>query len=258
MYRAAEPESNRHPGNDRHAMDTNDSPPAAEGDEAALPASVRVGDADLPTWPRDQSTAIVNEAQIAVTEFADHARYHAPLVEAALAAERDPRFGLDGNMKSHGACGRKAYDLPAWGVPAATLIHARAMLLAHRSLGHRAVFADDTWASIYRDGDYCMPHSHFRSDVSIVYMLDPGDPDPDDRYAGRLCFNDPRIAWCCNVEPGRATRPLMPDMPPGTMLLFASSYLHSVHPYRGRRPRITLSWNITRRRIPGSPRPART
>ena len=94
------------------------------------------------------------------------------------------------------------------------------------------------------------------ADVSIVYMLDPGDPDPDDRYAGRLCFNDPRIAWCCNVETGRATRPLMPAMEPGTMLLFASSYLHSVNPYRGQRPRITLSWNITRRRLAGSPHPA--
>jgi hypothetical protein len=237
-------------------MNTDDIHAAARGDEAALPASVRIDHHDLPAWPDEQSTAIVADAQIAVTRFADHALYHEPLVAAALAAERDPRFGKALNIRSRGACGQKAYGLPDWGVPAATLVHARALLFAHQSLGRCAVYADDAWASIYRDGDYCMPHSHFRSDVSIVYMLDPGDPDPDDPYAGRLCFNDPRIAWCCNVETGRATRPLMPAMEPGTMLLFASSYLHSVNPYHGQRPRITLSWNITRRRLAGSPHPA--
>jgi hypothetical protein len=46
---------------------------------------------------------------------------------------------------------------------------------------------------------------------------------------------------------------MIPDMLPGTMLIFASDYLHSVNPYRGRRPRITLSWNVTLDRLPGRP-----
>ena len=41
-----------------------------------------------------------------------------------------------------------------------------------------------------------------------------------------------------------------------TMLLFASAYVHGVNPYFGTRPRVTLSWNITRQRLPGSARPA--
>jgi hypothetical protein len=140
-----------------------------------------------------------------------------------------------------------------WNVDAASLVHARALMLAHRTLSRRPVYADDSWASVYRAGDYCMPHSHLRSNVSIVYMLDPGDDDDDDPMAGKLCFADPRIDSCCPDEPGRVTRHMIPKMEPGAMLIFSSDYLHSVNPYRGRRPRITLSWNITLDRLGGRP-----
>lgn len=225
------------------------------GDEAVLPATIAVAGNDLPVWPDGQASHVLFGAQFAGTVFADHDAYAEALIADVLAAERDDRFGSRAPATTRAGCGSKVYDLPRWKAPAAALIHGRALMLAHRSLGGAAVFADDTWASVYRDGAFCMPHSHLRSLVSIIYMLDPGEPDPDDPYAGRLCFNDPRIESCCAHEPGRATRPLLPVMKPGTMLLFASAYLHSVNPYYGRRPRITLSWNITRRRLPGSPRP---
>jgi hypothetical protein len=191
-----------------------------------------------------------------VTRFADCDAYHPSLAAAVHAGAANPRFGGTTNLKARGACGGKVYDIPGWGDPAAALIHARALTLAHRSLARVAVHADDTWASVYGHAEYCMPHSHLRSEVSIVYMLDPGDADPDDKYGGLFAFSDARIDWCCPRERGRMTRPLIPDMPPGTMLLFASAYVHGVNPYFGTRPRITLSWNITRQRLPGSPRPA--
>ena len=40
-------------------------------------------------------------------------------------------------------------------------------------------------------------------------------------------------------------------MTAGTMLIFASDYLHNVNPYRGQRPRITMSWNITLEKLGG-------
>jgi len=170
------------------------------------------------------------------------------LIGATLAAEQDPRF-RDTIFK--GGCGIKVRDVAAWGASAANLIHARALQFAHRTLSRRPVFADATWASVYRAGDYCMPHSHLRSNASIVYMLDTGDDEPDDAMAGKLCFADPRIEVCCPDEPGRVTQHLIPAMSAGTMLIFASDYLHSVNPYQGRRPRITMSWNITLERLPG-------
>jgi predicted 2-oxoglutarate/Fe(II)-dependent dioxygenase YbiX len=137
------------------------------------------------------------------------------------------------------------------GEQAADLIHGRALSFAHRVLSRRDVYSDDCWANVYRDGQYCMPHSHLRSNVSIVYVLDPGDPDPDDAMAGKLVFADPRIPRCCPHEPGRVTGLLVPDMPEGTMIIFASDYLHSVNPYRGARPRMSMSWNVTIARLPG-------
>lgn len=168
--------------------------PPDRGDQAALPASFRVGAGDLPAWPEGQATEPMSASLMAATRFADHAAYHPALIDAALAAEQDARF-RDTIFK--GGCGIKVRNIPAWGADAANLIHARALQFAHRTLSRRPVFADDTWASVYRAGDYCMPHSHLRANASIVYMLDTGEEEPDDALAGRLCFADPRIDACC-------------------------------------------------------------
>ena len=218
------------------------------GEQAALPPAIEVAGASLPVWPDGQKTEALSAPLAALTVFGDWETYHPALIEATLAAEKDPRLR---DPIFRGGCGVKVRKIPEWNAPAAALIHARALMLAHRTLSRRAVFADDTWASVYRAGDYCMPHSHLRSNVSIVYMLDPGDGDPEDRMAGRFCFADPRIDACCPDEPGRVTHHLMPNLAPGTMLIFASDYLHSVNPYQGRRPRITLSWNITLEKLSG-------
>jgi putative 2-oxoglutarate-Fe(II)-dependent oxygenase superfamily protein len=234
----------------------------AAGEQATLPMTIRLDGAELPVWPERQSVEPLSAPVMAVARFADFAQYHPPLVAAVLAAEQDPRWrsvlvlqpaGSSQKAVFRGGCGTKVRRISEWNDAAASLVHARALMLAHQTLSRRPVYADDSWASVYRAGDYCMPHSHLRSDVSIVYMLDPGDDDPDEPMAGKLSFADPRINACCPDEPSRVTRHMIPDMAPGTMIIFASDYLHSVNPYRGRRPRITLSWNITLRRLAGRP-----
>jgi hypothetical protein len=225
-------------------------PASTTGDQATLPASFRLGDTDLAVWPDNHTAAPISASLMAIITFADWAVYHPALVEAALKAEKDPNLVVP---LYRGLCGVKVRKIPEWSSPAAALIHARALMLAHRTLSRRPVYSDDNWGSIYRAGDHCMPHSHLRSNVSVVYMLDPGDGDPADPVAAKLCFSDPRIEACCPDEPGRVTRLMMPAMTPGTMLIFASDYVHSVNPYHGKRPRITLSWNITLERLPGRP-----
>lgn len=220
------------------------------GDQAAIPPAIRIGDADLSVWPDGQVVDPMSAPLMAITTFKDWEAYHPSLIDAALRAENDPALRV---TLARGLCGIKVRKVPDWPTPAAQLIHGRAMMLAHRTLSRRPVFADDTWGSIYHDGDHCMPHSHLRSDVSVVYMLEVGDVPSDDKLAARLCFADPRIDACCPDEPGRVTRHVMPVMSPGTMLIFSSDYLHSVNPYHGKRPRITLSWNITLQRLPGRP-----
>ncbi|MEP6942554.1 MAG: putative 2OG-Fe(II) oxygenase [Betaproteobacteria bacterium] len=218
------------------------------GDQAALPKDVTIDGVSLPSWPDAQAILPMSAPLMAITTFADAPLYHPALIAAALTAEQAPRF-RDALFK--GGCGVKVRDVPAWNAPSAILIHARALALAHRTVSRRPVYTDTTWASVYRAGDYCMPHSHLRSNVSIVYMLDPGDGDPADTMAGRLCFADPRIEACCPDEPGRVTQHIMPNMTAGAMLIFASDYLHSVNPYHGSRPRITMSWNISLEKLAG-------
>jgi hypothetical protein len=36
----------------------------------------------------------------------------------------------------------------------------------------------------------------------------------------------------------------------GTMIIFASDYLHSVNPYHGTRRGISMSWNVTLQPLP--------
>jgi hypothetical protein len=222
----------------------------AQSDVGAIPQAVRVDAALVPIWPDDQSIEVLVDSRIALTRFADFERYHPPLIAAVLAARDDPRFRDAQPNTSRWGCGFKVRNLAAWDVPAVSLIHARALAFAHRVMGRGPVYADDTWASIYGEGDYCLPHSHMRSDVSLVYMADTGDGDPHDKVAGRLMFMDPRIEAGCPYEPGRAMRPLFPPMPAGSMIAFAGECVHSVTPYYGTRPRITLSWNMTRTRLP--------
>jgi hypothetical protein len=218
------------------------------GEQARLPAAIRIGDADIPVWPPGQEILPLSAPLMGVAEFADHRAYHPDLAAAILEMERDPAYRM---WIFKGGCGMKVRRPDRWKRAAADLIHARALSLAHRVLSNHDVYTDDCWANVYRDGQYCMPHSHLRANVSIVYLLDPGDPDPDDAMAGKLVFADPRIPHCCPHEPGRVTGLLIPDMREGSMVVFASDYLHSVNPHRGARPRISMSWNVTIERIPG-------
>jgi hypothetical protein len=39
----------------------------------------------------------------------------------------------------------------------------------------------------------------------------------------------------------------------GSMLIFPAHFVHSVNPYTGKRPRITMSWNINSHALRGSP-----
>jgi hypothetical protein len=97
-----------------------------------------------------------------------------------------------------------------------------------------------------------MPHSHLRAVASLIYVLDPGDPVDDDPLGGRLYFCDTRIPFCVAHEPGRVTQLFMPVLHPGSLLIFPAEYIHAVNPYCGERPRLTLSWNVNRTKLPGN------
>jgi Putative 2OG-Fe(II) oxygenase len=201
-------------------------------------------------WPERQLIQTLAEPTAHLTDFADYERYHERLIQKILALEQ--REDLR-DWFFVGGCGVKIRHIHRWASIEADLIHARARELFRRVRRADHAVVDACWASIYRDGDYCIAHSHLRAQASVVYLLDPGEPNEADPVAGRFCFVDPRIAACCKVEAGHMTHVLTPDLRPGSMLLFPGHLVHSVNPYRGSRPRITLSWNINPEKLPGDP-----
>jgi uncharacterized protein (TIGR02466 family) len=100
-----------------------------------------------------------------------------------------------------------------------------------------------SWAMVLRQGDYVITHDHGDSHWSIAYYVDAGDDAP--APSGHLVFLDPRRS-------GRT----IPELPlfesnfelaarTSALVVFPGWLQHYVHPYRGTRPRICISCNIT-------------
>ena len=213
--------------------------------------AVSIGSHAVPVWPRDQRIKARGDAvRILTTTFTDTAAYHPGLIAHVLAMKADPRFA---GQYGRSLGGTKLYHLDQWDSPEARLLNDRAMAFFKVAAGVEEAAVDIAWVNVYGTGDYVVPHSHVRSTASLVYCLDPGDPDPRDPNSGLLSFVDPRFPDCCQLEPQRMTNPLKPKLVPGTMVLFPSELVHCVNPYGGSRPRITVSWNINRHALPGSP-----
>ena len=201
-------------------------------------------------WPAGQqvSRSMKSEQDIQVTQFDGPEHVNQSLAEAILGLENDPRFVA---KLMRGGCGTKIDHIHKWNVPAADLIHARAIALFMNAFGFDQAVVDRCWANIYRKGDYCMPHSHIRTRVAVVYMLDPGDENPDSPLDGKFYLADPRIKSLCDVQEHCMTSYIMPKLKAGSMICFPGPAVHGVNPYYGERPRITLSWNINRNALPG-------
>ncbi len=203
-------------------------------------------------WPAGQKIERWAEPSVVLTTFEDTQDYHPALIEHILGMAADEAQAERWNGTVGGA---KVYHLERWGMPEADLIHARALELFRRVIGCDEAVPDLTWSTVYRRGDHCMPHSHVRAVASLVYFLDLGDDADADSPDGRFNFADPRLKVCCRAEQGHMTTPCAPLHKAGTMLMFPGQVVHYVTPYQGERPRITLSWNINKTAIPGSPIP---
>jgi Putative 2OG-Fe(II) oxygenase len=206
---------------------------------------------DVVIWPENQPVGEAGDPNIFLTHFTDVSEVNSALAETILRLERSSSHA---EHLVRGSCGIKLHHVERWGSPEAQLLLERACALFRLVLRAREAHIDASWGNIYRNGDYCMPHSHIRAQASIVYMVDGGDENAKDRLAGKLCFADPRLPYCNQHEPGRLTRILVPDMPAGSMIMFPGATVHCVNPYAGRKPRITMSWNINAQALPGNPR----
>ena len=209
-------------------------------------------DGQVQTWPAGQPIVNLDDPRIFGTRFLDTNVVHREMIDGVLAQAAKQNLGM------LGFGGRKIREVSTWQLPAAKLLTMRALLFFCKCYGATAAHVTDKWANVMETGDYSYPHCHYDCTASLVYYLDMGEPDPREKLAGRFHFADPRIPFCCSTEAERPTRGLLPDTREGTMILFPGEFVHFVHPYRGRRSRITIAWNILAGppRAEGSPNPA--
>jgi hypothetical protein len=213
---------------------------------------IHVNQQKVEVWPSNQRVAQCVESvpDIKTTKFDGPEKFNESLANTILKLEKDSKFVV---KLMRGGCGTKVDNIHLWKVPEANLIHARAIAMFINAFGFDQAVVDQCWANIYRKGDYCMPHSHIRSRIAIVYVVDPGDSNKDFPMDGRFYLADPRIKYSCNFQEHCLTQYIIPNTSPGSMICFPGPMVHGVNPYNGDRPRITLSWNINRLVIPGKP-----
>lgn len=218
--------------------------------------SIELSTGPAEVWPDRIAIQDWVEPAVKVTVFDDTARYHPGLRARVLALETDPVLAksFSGYVGS-----AKVYHLDRWDCPEAEIIDRRAREMFKRALGSERATTDLSWANVYRDGDYCLPHSHVRATASLVYFLDlgfGGAAAPAGGGHGRFCFADPRMKACCQEEPNCMTTPVGPAAQEGMLIMFPGTLVHMVDVFRLPGPRITLSWNINADAIAGSPLPA--
>jgi len=140
------------------------------------------------------------------------------------------------------ACFRKLGDL--------IVESARATYLAvAKNTGGRvpqATAKAEMWAMVMRNGHYTIPHSHAASHWASVYYADAGDADETaDSRSGAIAFVDPRLGFQPIPGLDLALGNFEVNARTGQLLVFPGWLTHFVHPYLGKRPRVSLACNVT-------------
>ena len=123
-----------------------------------------------------------------------------------------------------------------------------------RQVPARVGWTVTAWANVNRAQDSNRPHGHPGAFWSGVYWVDDGDAGDDPSVGGMLELADPRgilpsmvaphlacaIEACAGDGSGRLVTPRA-----GTLVLFPAWLIHSVTPYAGQRPRISVAFNFS-------------
>lgn len=130
---------------------------------------------------------------------------------------------------------------------------AQQMLRLHYSQDDRPAppfgVAVQAWLMVLGVNDYVLPHDHAGAHWSAAYYVDPGD-GPLDGPSGCIAFLHPvnglpQIPGLPSEGTEFSVRPQA-----GRLVLFPAWLKHYVHPYRGARDRVVVSFNLTLRAGP--------
>jgi uncharacterized protein (TIGR02466 family) len=102
------------------------------------------------------------------------------------------------------------------------------------------------WAMVMRDGHYTSPHTHSDSHWATVYYPDAGDANIKDHPgSGVITFVDPRTGSFPIPGLSMTVGEFVVSPQTGQLLVFPGWLMHYVHTYRGSRPRVSISCNVT-------------
>jgi uncharacterized protein (TIGR02466 family) len=102
------------------------------------------------------------------------------------------------------------------------------------------------WAMVMRDGHYSSPHTHAGAHWASVYYPDAGDAETKEHPgSGVITFMDPRSGSFPMPGLDMTVGEFIVSPKTGQMLIFPGWLVHYVHPYRGRRPRVSIACNVT-------------
>jgi hypothetical protein len=207
--------------------------------QGILHSYVKVNGEEVRMWPRNMECETLGDPRIFGAVFPDSDSLRDAMIQSVLKSNESEKHNVRGNG------GNKIRAKETWQSPVGRYLTLRALLMFCQTTGSHTAYTVDRWANVSLTGDYSAPHAHYESQAAVVYFLDLGDEDPDTTLSGNFELMDSRIPWCCTTESDCPTRSLIPTIRPGAMVLFPASFLHFVHPYTGKRPRITLAWNIS-------------
>ncbi len=204
---------------------------------------------NVPIWPKGVRVQHM-DPMVCFVVFPDNDLIRSIASPKLLAAEK--AFREEEGDRWIGAGGAKVRDIGTWPCPAMTLLHERAKAAFRLVTGSKTAEIDDSWASVYRKGEFIGPHAHRRTEMSLVYHLEPPDPKDREEFNGALGITDPRVAKCCPTAKGCVTSQIYPPLEPGTLVMFPSFVVHYVTPYQGDGHRISIAWNIAREKLQGN------
>lgn len=109
----------------------------------------------------------------------------------------------------------------------------------------RVTYRTFGWANVNEPGNYNMMHMHPGHHWSLVYYVATGVPQ-NTPVDGKLELRDPApAAQYARVPAFPCGHPILIGPEPGMMILFPSYIEHTVHPYDGEGPRISIAVNVT-------------
>jgi uncharacterized protein (TIGR02466 family) len=175
-------------------------------------------------------------------------------LKAAILARRDQ---TPSEKISNVGGWQSTFDLMRWDVPELAQLkdwinraYGAVMCSELGTEGFHSRYTITAWANVNQSGDYNRSHLHSNNHWSGVYYVDTGRLDPAIMPNGAIEFIDPRPAANVFGLPELdipTTWTIHPDA--GIMMMFPSWMRHSVLPFRGDGPRISIAFNLRVREL---------